>query len=136
MVNKLYLIVYPENARKPVPTHWSLFLTSDQNIKQGTTYKALGTPFTGYQVDINPNHDLSLEIKKYLTVFIASLNGSGEQLATMANEVKAPGISENPLDPFAGRNCQSWAADFIGYMIEKGAVAAEARGNLAAAPKV
>ncbi|KAK4163997.1 hypothetical protein QBC43DRAFT_353693 [Cladorrhinum sp. PSN259] len=137
MVKHLYLVAYHEKGRRPVPAHWALLLTDDDDVKEGPVYHAVGSPFTGYQVEVKPRYNLELTTRRHSTILLGVIHdGWVAQLATMAHQVAAPGISSTPLDAFAGKNCQNWVSDFIDYLIEQGVIDSTARNNLSSAPKV
>ena len=48
MVQFLYIVVYHEKGRKPVPAHWATLFTEDEGKYVGPVYQAIGNPFQGY----------------------------------------------------------------------------------------
>jgi hypothetical protein len=102
MVLYVYLVAYHERGRRVVPAHWAILVVNRENGTRGPVYHAVGSPFTGYEVEVKPVYDLAQTAKRYTVVFLGCIDDSwGAQLATMAYAVAAPGVSSTPLDPFA-----------------------------------
>ena len=115
IAQQLHLIVYHERSRRIVPAHWALLLTDgeDDDAKQGPKYHAVGSPFTGYNVEVQRHYNPAETNRLHSLVLLGSillpplndgLADSHEQLAAMAHQIAAPGVSSTPLDPFAVSN--------------------------------
>ncbi|KAK4206312.1 hypothetical protein QBC37DRAFT_435126 [Rhypophila decipiens] len=135
MVMYGYLLVYHE--RRSVPAHWAFFVTDEENGQSGRVYHAVGSPFTGYQVEVKPSYSLANTRRRYSIIFLGQIADSWrDQLSGYANNVAAPGISPSPLDPFAGQNCQNWLEAFIQKLVSEGILDSSALDTLSEAPKV
>ncbi|KAK4139038.1 hypothetical protein BT67DRAFT_459800 [Trichocladium antarcticum] len=133
MVMYAYLLVYPQRR---VPAHWAILVTPVEDGTAGQVYHAVGSPFTGYQVEVKPSYDLSETSRTHSIVFLGYIDESWQdQLAEIAQGIKAPGVSPRPLDPFAGQNCQNWLEDFLQHLISVGAIDSSALSQLSTASR-
>ncbi|KAK4152097.1 hypothetical protein C8A00DRAFT_35224 [Chaetomidium leptoderma] len=133
MVMYAYLLMYPKPR---VPAHWAVFVTPVEDGTVGQVYHAVGSPFTGYQVEVKPSYDLSETKRAHLLVFLGYIDESWQdQLAESAQSIKAPGVSPKPLVPFAGQNCQNWLEEFLQHLISVGAIDSSALAQLSTAPR-
>ena len=99
MSRELFLVIYPET--KPVPAHWSMFIPNADGDVKGRIIHAIGSPFVGYKVEIK-EYDISKTKKSYKQISLGSIKENLlPQLESKAVNVKAPGVSQTPLDPFA-----------------------------------
>ncbi|KAF2787172.1 hypothetical protein K505DRAFT_329848 [Melanomma pulvis-pyrius CBS 109.77] len=159
MPRTIYLAIYPggfqnlPNSHGRVPAHWALFIPSLSNPRIGKTFDAVGTPFTGYSLRFRRNYNLDDEPRKFTLVAIADVEdslvedtqGDGkvsedvepmDRLEHEAKRVQTPGVSKKPLDPFGGRNCQSWVIDYVTWLVERKVLVNTALEVLETAAKV
>jgi hypothetical protein len=100
MARELFLVVYPEK-KHDVPAHWSMFIPHVDGDVKGKVIHAIGTPFTGYELEIK-EYDISQTKKPHEKISLGSIDeGWLPHLKSKAEGVKLPGISKKPLDPFA-----------------------------------
>jgi hypothetical protein len=98
MTRELFLVVYHE--KKEVPAHWSMFIPHTNGGVTGKVIHAVGSPFTGYQLEIK-EYDISKTKKSHEKISIGSIDeGWLPHLDSKAAGVKPPGVSKKPLDPF------------------------------------
>ncbi|KAF2874863.1 hypothetical protein BDV95DRAFT_301020 [Massariosphaeria phaeospora] len=149
MPHPLQLLIYPggflNTSPGRVPAHWALFIASPTNPRIAKTFDAVGTPFTGYGLRFRRNYSLDDETRRFSVVWVVDVEeglvedmrvygeGEGEngrkgvtedveprdRLEREAKRVDAPGVSKRPLDPFGGRNCQSWVLEYVGWLAER-----------------
>ncbi|KAF2468132.1 uncharacterized protein BDR25DRAFT_57925 [Lindgomyces ingoldianus] len=157
MPRTLYLVTYPGGfsniSHGKVPAHWALFIPSLTNSRIGKTFDAVGTPFSGYGLRFRRNYNLDDEPRKFELVPIVDVEdnlvvdtpGDGmmsedvepkDRLEMEAKRVDPPGCSPRPLDPFGGRNCQSWLHDYITWLVDRNLANKSALEALANAPKL
>lgn len=66
MVKRLCLVVYHERSRRVVPADWAVLLTDgEDDATEGPKYHAVGSPFTGYKVEVQSYYSLA-ETNRYL----------------------------------------------------------------------
>lgn len=104
MVLYVYSIAYHQKGKIPVPCHWAIFVTDEENGDKGTKYHAVGNPFMGYNREV-ASYDLASTNRTYTRTLLGCIDEVwGPQLAQIASSIAAPGISRTPLDPFAVSN--------------------------------
>ncbi|OAA63703.1 hypothetical protein SPI_03866 [Niveomyces insectorum RCEF 264] len=100
MVLYAYLVALHEKLH--VPAHWAILVTKTENGTQGAKYHAIGHPFRGYSVEVIDNYDVNTIRERHTLVFLGRLDDAWtDRLASAARSVAAPGISPEPLNPFA-----------------------------------
>ena len=99
---EVLLLVYPEDPR--TRAHWAMFVPEKNGSVKGTLIHVLGTPSTGYGLEIKP-YDLSHTKENYHKVSLGNFEESKvDLLVKISTIVPTPGVSKKPLDPFGVRN--------------------------------
>lgn len=100
----IYVIVYLDQGRNPVPAHWAVLITTREGQRQGIKHHAIGSPFHGYEYEKQQHYNLETEDRRFTTVFLGNIDDVwAERLDEVAVSITVPGVSSTPLDPFAVR---------------------------------
>lgn len=104
MVHYLYLIVFLDPGRKPVPAHWAVLITPGDGQRQGVKHHAVGSPFRGYQYEKEQHCDLEATDRPYTAVLLENIDDAWtDRIDELAASIAVPGLSSTPLDPFVVR---------------------------------
>ncbi|USP78883.1 hypothetical protein yc1106_06157 [Curvularia clavata] len=114
----IFLVVYQDKIA--VPAHWALFVPFSNDSSHGTKIHAIGAPFFGYGLEINPSYDLNGTKRRHIKILLGQVDEAKvPELEEVAKVVPTPGVSKTPLDPFAvgysccymGVVCEEWNAN-------------------------
>ncbi|KAK2753171.1 hypothetical protein FQN54_007997 [Arachnomyces sp. PD_36] len=148
MPRNIYLLVYHQTNR---PAHWSLFIPTINKPMVGKRIHVIGSPFTGYKLEFKRNYDLEKTGRPNRKTLLATVDDeyvvdtdrdggisidteAHDVIETKAKEVKPPGASPAPLDPYAGRNCQHWLQDLVQKLVQEDIFPQSAVDELNCAP--
>ncbi|KAH7207389.1 hypothetical protein DER44DRAFT_374173 [Fusarium oxysporum] len=136
MVLYVSLVAYHDQGRRRAPAHWAIMVTTTEHGNVGKVYHAIGSPFHGYHPEIKPTYDISKTKRRFTRIALGIMDdawlGHVEQVA---RSIKGADKSPNPLDPFAGDNCQNWAIDFLKELVNMGALEASVLNIAETCPK-
>ncbi|KAF5649969.1 phosphotransferase family [Fusarium sp. NRRL 52700] len=111
-------------------------VTTTENGKKGKVYHAIGSPFHGYTPEIKSSYDIGATKRRYTRTLLSRMDDAWlDHVEQVARSLPAAGKSPNPLDPFAGENCQDWAMEFLKELVNMGALDASALSIVETCPK-
>lgn len=113
MSHKIYLLKYPAPLRQR--SHFAIWAPSAEDSSIGKIIQVLGTPFTGFSLDIQQGYHISKALPKPVVIELGVFNcqivtethvgqlpdtTARDKLESVARSVAPPGPSRNPFVVF------------------------------------